>query len=61
MVGHSEEVRKGIKLSIYFLAKVAAESQQAGNTTPVGSADYRRKGAYALFKKKLRVVSGLSE
>jgi len=37
---------------------VAAESQEAGNITPASSTDHRRKGAYALFKKRFKVVLG---
>jgi len=37
---------------------VAAESQEAGNITPVSSTDHKRKGAYALFKKRFKVTLG---
>jgi len=38
--------------------KVAVESQEAGNITPASSTDHKRKGAFALFKKRLKVVLG---
>jgi len=37
---------------------VAAESQEAGNITPASSTDHKRKGAYALFKKRFKIVLG---
>jgi len=37
---------------------VAAESQEAGNITPASSTDHKRKGAYALFKKRFKVALG---
>jgi len=40
------------------LAKVAADSQEAGNITPASSIDHKRKGAYALFKKRFKVALG---
>jgi len=39
-------------------AKVAAESQEARNITPASSTDHKRKGAYALFKKRFKVALG---
>jgi len=56
VVGHFGEVNKGFKQLTCSLAKVAAESQEAGKITPASSTDHKRKGAYALFKKgsKLR-------
>ena len=38
--------------------KVAADSQEAGNITPTSSTDHKRKGAYALFKKRVKVALG---
>ena len=38
--------------------KVAAESQEAVNITPSSSTDHKRKGAYALFKKRFKVALG---
>jgi len=35
---------------------VAAEPQEAGKITPVSSTDHKRKGAYALFKKRFKVA-----
>jgi len=35
---------------------VAEESQEAGNITPASSTDHKRKGAYALFKKRLKLA-----
>ena len=58
VVGHFGEVNKGFKQLICSLAKVAAESQEAGNTTPASSTDHKRKGAYALFKKRFKVALG---
>jgi len=49
-VGHFGEVNK--------VTKVAADSQEAGNITPAGSTDHKRKGAYALFKKRFKVALG---
>jgi len=43
---------------IYSLAKVVAESQKTGNTSPAGSKVHKRKDAYALFKKRFKVVLG---
>ena len=37
---------------------MAAESQEAGNITPASSTDHKRKGAYALFKKRFKVALG---
>jgi len=37
---------------------VAVESQEAGNITPASSTDHKRKGAYALFKKRFKVTLG---
>jgi len=37
---------------------VAAEAQEAGNITPASSTDHKRKGAYALFKKRIKVALG---
>ena len=51
-------VVKGFKQLICPLAKVAAESQEAGNITPTSSTDHKRKGAYALFKKRFKVALG---
>ena len=58
VVGHFDEVNKGFKQLICSLAKVAAESQEAGNITPASSTDHKRKGAYALFKKRFKVALG---
>ena len=58
VVGHFGEVNKGFKQLICSLAKVAAESQEAGNTIPASSTDRKRKGACALFKKRLKVALG---
>jgi len=35
---------------------VAADSQEAEKTTPASSTDHKRKGTYALFKKRFKVV-----
>ena len=56
VVGHFGEVNKGFKQLICSLAKVAADSQEAGNITPASSTDHKRKGAYALFKKRFKVA-----
>jgi len=40
------------------LAKSAAESQETENMTPASSTDHKKKGAYALFKKRLKVALG---
>jgi len=53
VVGHFGEVNKGFNQLIYSLAKVAA-----GNITPASSTDHKRKGAYALFKKRFKVALG---
>ena len=37
---------------------MAADSQEAGNITPASSTDHKRKGAYALFKKRFKVALG---
>ena len=50
VVGHFGEVNKGFKQLIYYITKVAANSQEAGNITPTSSIDHKTKGAYALFK-----------
>ena len=54
VVGHFGEVNKGFKQLIYTLAKVAADSQEA----PASYTDHKRKGAYALFKKRFKVALG---
>jgi len=41
-----------VRIRTFHLPIIAAESQEAGNTTPASSTDHKRKGAYALFKKK---------
>ena len=46
VVGHFGEVNKGFKHLICSLAKVAADSQEAGNITPASSTDHKRKGTY---------------
>ena len=55
VVGDFGEV-KGFNQLIFSLGMVAADSQEAGNTTPASSTEHKRKEAYALFKKdsKLR-------
>jgi len=53
VVGHFGEVDKGFKQSINFLAKMAAELQEAGNMTAAKSTEHTRKSAYASFKKIL--------
>ena len=58
VIGHFGEVNKGFKQSICSLTKVAADSQEAGNITPASSTDHKRKGAYALFKKRFKVALG---
>ena len=58
VVGYFGEVNKGFKQLICSLAKVAAGSQEAGNITPASSTDHKRKGAYALFKKRFKVALG---
>jgi len=58
VVGHFGEVNKGFKQFICSLAKIATESQEAGNITPASSTDRNRKGAYALFKKRFKDVLG---
>jgi len=45
VVGHFDELNKGFNQLICSLAKVAAESQEAGSMTPVSSTDHKRKGA----------------
>ena len=52
VVGHFGEVNKR------FLAKVAADSQEAGNITLAIYTDHKRKGAYALFKIRFKVALG---
>ena len=37
---------------------MAAESKEAGNITPSSSTDHKRKGAYALLKKRFKVTLG---
>ena len=37
---------------------MAADSQEAGNITPASSTDHKRKGAFALFKKRFKVALG---
>ena len=37
---------------------MAAESQEAGNSTPASPTYHKRKGAYALFKKRFKVALG---
>ncbi len=34
---------------------MAAESQEVGNIIPMSFTDHKRKGAYALFKKRFKV------
>ena len=58
VVGHFGEVNKGFKQLICSLAKVATESQEAGYITPASSTDRKKKGAYALFKKRFKVALG---
>ncbi len=58
VVGHFCEINIVFKQLICSLAKVAAESQEAGNITPASSTDHKRKGTYALFKKRFKVALG---
>ena len=58
VVGHFGEVNKGFKQLICSLAKVAAESQEAGNVSPANATNHKRKRAYALFKKRFKVALG---
>jgi len=58
VLGHFGEVNKGYKQLICSLAKVAAESKKVGNIIPASSTDHKRKGAYALFKKRFKVALG---
>ena len=37
---------------------VAADSQEVGSITAAISTDHKRKGAYALFKKRFKVALG---
>ena len=37
---------------------MAADSQETGNIYPASSTDHKRKGAYALFKKRFKVALG---
>ena len=39
---------------------MAADSQETGNITPASSTDHKRKGAYALFKKRFKVGLGMA-
>jgi len=48
----------GFKQLMCSLAKSAAESQETENMTPASSTDHKKKGAYALFKKRLKVALG---
>ena len=43
VVGHFGEVNKGFKQLICSLAKVAADSQEAGNITPASSTDHKER------------------
>jgi len=52
------EVNKELKQLICSLAKVATELQEVGNIFPASSTDHKRKGAYALFKKRFKVALG---
>ena len=58
VVGHFGRVNIGFKQLTCSLAKVTADSQEAGNITHASSTDHKRKGAYALFKKRFKVVLG---
>jgi len=58
IVVHFGEVNEGFKQLICSLAKVAADLQGAGNITPASSTHHKRKGAYALFKKRFKVALG---
>jgi len=58
VVGHFGEVNKGFRQLICSLAKVTADTQEAGNITPASSTDHKRKGEYALFKKRFKVALG---
>jgi len=57
LVGHFGELKKGFK-QLFFLAEVAIESQEAGTITTASSTDHKRKAAFALFKKRCKVVLG---
>ncbi len=37
---------------------MTAESYEAGNIPPTSSTDHKRKGAFALFKKRFKVALG---
>jgi len=50
VVGHFGEVNKGFKQLICSL--------EAGDITPASSIDHKRKGTYALFKKRFKVALG---
>ena len=52
------EVNKEFNQLICSLAKVATELQEVGNIFPASSTDHKRKGAYALFKKRFKVALG---
>jgi len=58
VVGHFGRVNIGFKQLTCSLAKVTADSQEAGNIIPVSSTNHKRKGAYALFKKRFKVALG---
>jgi len=58
VVGHFGEVNKGFKQLICSLANAATESQEVGNITPASSMDHKRKGAYALIRKRFKVALG---
>ncbi len=55
VLGHVGNINKGFKQLICPLAKVAAQSQDAGNITPASSTDHK---TYTLFKTTFKVVLG---
>ncbi len=56
VVGHFGKVNKGFKQLICSLSKVAERSRK--RNSPASSTDHKRKGAYALFKKRFKVALG---
>ena len=56
--GHVDEVNMGFMQLICSLAKVAAESQEAGNISLTSCTDHKKKGVYALFKKRFKAELG---
>jgi len=59
VVGHFGEVNKGFKQLIYYLAKAAVESQEAGNISPASSCGSQKERSLRFIQEKGQICARL--